>query len=773
MRTLLAILFIAVVSCCHPAYAQLCANKVTGTVMDAHRHAVPGAVIRLVSDSAIGTVTDTNGYFVLHGLCDGHALLTCNALGYAEATAHIHVAQTNKVEFHLTSSSNQLHEVVVNGVRLQDLHSVAHLELKGLALLQTRGQSLGDALKELPGLNALQTGPTLSKPIIHGLHSNRVLVMNNGVRQEGQQWGTEHAPEIDPFVASRITVVKGAASVRYGSDAIGGVVLMDPEPLPTTKGITGDLYAIGASNNRMGVLSGVLQGAAGHKLKGLAWRAQGTLKNAGNSKAPGYYLQNTGLRETDFSTAVGYRHKGLELGLYYSQYRTRNGIFAGAHVGNLADLQAAFARNKPVTASFFSREIHRSYQQVYHDLAKANAGYRFANEGHLELILARQRDLREEYDVSLPYTKNVELLQKPQISFQLVTHSADLVYTTPNHKGFSGSMGVTSHTSGNVFKGIRYLVPNYRTYNAGIFGIERYTLKKMTFEAGLRYDYRWMRVYQLDNATLRPFNTTQEYRNATATAGMIYHATDRLTLSYNCGTAWRAPSINELYTHGIHFSDASYQDGDSTLVSERSVNNSLSVSYQGKRLRMGADVYYNYIHNYIYDRPSLQPITLISGTYPAFLFTQDNASIAGLDASLQWDINRHFTYQAKATLVRGNNITDGTYLIFMPSDRYENGIVFNLHQFRFLKEPYVSVENVQVLEQKRVPPNSDYVAPPGAYSLLNATAGFAMAIGKHTLHVDLSANNLTNTAYRNYLNRFRYYTDEQGINFIVRTRFSI
>lgn len=766
------VLLVAVVCTAMWCSAQDCAYRISGIVTDGQRHAVIGAVIRIETDSAKGDVTDTGGRFVINHVCPGHTMLTCKADGFSTAVAHIHVTGNNKIQFALNADKNQLHEVVVNGVRMQDLHTISHTELRGLELMQSRGKSLGEALKQLPGLNSIQTGPTISKPVIHGLHSNRVLILNNGVRQEGQQWGSEHAPEIDPFVANRITVVKGAASVRYGADAIGGVVLLDPDPLPAFRGISGEVYAIGQSNGRMGTLSGSLQGKTDNKFQNIGWRVQGTVKRGGNFSTPGYYLKNTAIAEQDFSAAAGYKRKGLELDAYYSLFHTQNGIFEGSHSGNIDDLYKAFARSRPITESVFSYKIARSYQNVFHDLAKVSAGYRFANEGRVELHVARQKDLREEYDISVPYTKDPELLRKPQVSFQLKTHSAELVYTEPSKNGFSGNVGLAGNTQGNVFRGIRYLIPNFRTYSGGAFAIERYSYKKLTLEAGARYDYRWQRVYQRNQSTLQAYNTTLTFSNANATGGIIYHFTEQLSVTGNVGTAWRAPSVNELYIHGVHFSDASYQDGDSSLQSERSVNSGITCAYQSKKLRGTLDVYYNSIGNYIYETPQSQPITLLSGTFPAFKFTQDNVAIRGADFSLQYDFIAHFTLQSRATIVRGYNKTANDWLIYMPADRYENGIVYNLHELGFMEEPYISAEHVGVLQQTRVPPNSDFVAPPRGYSIFNASMGFTTHVRKHKVQSDFTVSNLTNAAYRDYLDHFRYYADNIGINFIVKTKIS-
>jgi len=382
--TVLLCVLVSASSVCH---AQACHYKIDGKVLDGQKLPIPGVIVRLVNDS-LGTATDTAGNFQIAGVCPGRHTIAFEAISYKNISLEIDVKKDKNMIVTLPSGSNELGEVIVSGkkVPVQDLHTVTSVDLQGLALLQTRGESLGEALKELPGLNSIQTGPSLSKPVIHGLHSNRVLIINDGVRQEGQQWGSEHAPEIDPFVANKITVVKGAASVRYGSDAIGGVVLLSPDDMPTQKGITGDVYLIGATNGQMGAFSGLLQGAFDKKLKGLSWRLQGTLKDAGNFHTPRYYLTNSGLKEGDFSANLDYKWKKMDFNVYYSQYYTKVGIFFGAESGSLTELQKKFAMSTPGIPSYFSYSIDRPYQTVEHQLLKASTSYQFLNKGKLELM---------------------------------------------------------------------------------------------------------------------------------------------------------------------------------------------------------------------------------------------------------------------------------------------------------------------------------------------------------------------------------------------------
>ncbi|MEM7040154.1 MAG: TonB-dependent receptor plug domain-containing protein, partial [Bacteroidota bacterium] len=310
-------------------------------------------------------------------------------------------------------------------------------------LEKLKGKQLGEALREIAGVDALQTGPSIFKPMIHGLHSNRVLVLNNGIRQEGQQWGSEHGPEIDPFIANELTVVKGANGVRYGPDAIAGVVLVEPAPLRDSAGIGGRVDLVGMSNGRMGATSGMLEGNFA-RLPAFAWRVQGTLKRGGDMHTPDYNLTNTGLREYNFSAAAGWQKERYGVDVFYSQFNTDLGIFAGAHIGNLTDLQLAIERDTPLIANPFSYEIKRPYQHIEHELTKVRSWLETGEAGKLSLTYARQYNLRQEFDT---HTLGIAPgTNPPQLHYEITSHLAELVWEHEKWKGLKGQVGVMGQT---------------------------------------------------------------------------------------------------------------------------------------------------------------------------------------------------------------------------------------------------------------------------------------------------------------------------------------
>jgi iron complex outermembrane receptor protein len=745
--------------------------SLTGNVSGAgSKEKIPFASI-FIREPGKHVSSDSSGDFRLDSLCPGAYTLMITATGYDSLVRSFRLEENTNLSFILKRDAGELATVEVLGEKKQDIATNAKSELKGLALFQTAGQTLGESLKNIPGLNSIQTGPSISKPVIHGLHSNRILILNNGVRQEGQQWGSEHAPEIDPFISDKVTIIKGAASVRYGSDAIVGVLLVEPKPLAPEKPFQGELNLVAGTNGRMGAVSSLLEGKI-KKMAGINWRVQGTLKEAGNFRTSSYFLENTGLAEKDFSLAANYRNKKKNFGVeaYYSEFHNQVGIFSGSHVGNVNDLYATFQRSRPITPSYFSYKIGRTYQQITHDLLKLSSYYKFKNGNRLEVQYSSQKNKRDEYDIDYPYTTDPNILKLPQISFQIRTQSLDIIYRHSYRKYFTGLAGISGFTQGNVFRGIRYLVPNFRNYNGGAFVIERYSKNRWLLEAGLRYDYSWLRVYRINNTSLETYHNTSEYRNATGTAGATYNVSSRFSVSTNIGTAWRAPSVNELYINGIHLSAASYEKGDSTLRSERSYNFTVSGKYQAERFFTEIVLYDNIINGFIYAKPSLTPITLISGTYPLFNYTQANAELKGLDAEINFKLTKKLSYDGRASIVRAWNKTIHDHLIFMPADRFSNTLRYEPGQWGKSGNWYVSAELLTVLRQSRTPPNSDYVDPPPGYNLVNANLGFELPVKKNKLNLELAGYNLTNTAYRDYLNRFRYYADDLGINIVLRAR---
>lgn len=750
-------------------YAQ-CNFTLHGTVSDNHNKAPLEFAEVFIKELKRGAITDSLGNYSIHDLCDGSYTLACKHLGCEEIITTVVINGTTLQNFYPEHHLQELNEIDIVTDRAPSKTMLNSYELKAAELDKTRGQSLGAALKNITGVNTLQTGATISKPIIHGLHSNRILILNNGIRQEGQQWGSEHAPEIDPFIANKITVIKGASSVRYGSDAIAGVILVEPNKLRDSAGVDGELNLVGNSNGRGGAVSGMVEQNF-KKISALSWRLQGTLKKNGTIATPNYYLKNTAMEEYNFSGTIGWTKQKYGVELFYSQFNTNIAILAASHIGNVTDLMDAIALSKPLETGSFTYKINRPYQHIEHELFKAKAYCNTGKAGKLSLVYARQYNLRDEFDKHPPINDSLAGLNKPELQFEITSHSAELLWEHNAFKRFTGTIGISGMTQGNTFEG-RYFIPNFRNYTSGAYWIERWSKNKLQLEAGLRFDYRHLQIFKYENNVI--ISPIHQYQNMSGTINAQYKFNEQLSTTLNIGTAWRAPSVNELYSNGIHHGAATYEIGNRDLQTEKITNYNLSMLYNNHHkwnIELGA--YHNYIRNFIYLQPQLPPTVTIHGAFPTLVYTQADATFTGIDAQVNYYFTPQLLATGKASILRAYNKTIHTYLIQMPSDRFQVELTYNFNSYQKLDNSYVSVNAVYTNKQFRVPANADYAIPPNAYALLNVDAGTTVYIKKQAITIGIGASNLLNTVYRDYMNRFRYYADEMGRNITLRIKMPI
>ncbi|RAK64024.1 TonB-dependent receptor [Hymenobacter edaphi] len=760
-----------------------CTLPLAGRVTDHESgEGLAGATVVLLPGQD-ATQTDPEGHFHFH-VCAGTYRVQVHFLGYQPEEAELRVTAAAVRNFALHPETIRLQGAVVRGTHVEAPTPQASGSLSGQALQSTRGQALGEALQKLAGVTAIQTGPSIFKPMIHGLHSNRVAIMNNGVRQEGQQWGQEHGPEIDPFVASELTVVKGAAGVRYGSDAVGGVVLVQPRPLRDTAGTGAELNLVGMSNNGLGAASATVEGNL-RRLPALSWRVQGSLKQAGNTRTPDYWLDNTAFRERNFSAALGWRRERYGVEAFYSRFSSRLGILSAAVVGNQADLQAAIDRGRPVGNGSFSYEINRPYQQLRHDLAKLTSFWKTGNGGRLTATVAHQQDFRDEFDVvrgsSAAGSRNL-----PQLSYLNYTSTADVVWEHPHWGNFSGSVGLSGTYQRNRYApGSRQFIPFYTNQVGGAFLIERWQQQRLLLEAGLRLDRRDLQTRRLTRTvqddTLRYGVEQQQFRYWTpaASLGAVYDASTHLSLRADAGLVRRAPAANERLAQGVHNAiyeegyDVSRPAGAAPLGPETSYNLGLTATlHDNPRLNGELTLYQNYIDGYIYQVVAGSYQT-IQGVFPLWRTQQTDAVFRGLDALLTYAPAPGWLLSGRAAVVRARNRRLNDYLVFVPADRFEATArrQWSTGPAARLQRPFAQLSLTAVRRQDRTAgAEYDLQAAPAGYQLLGAEVGTTIRLGNVPLELSLAGSNLLNTRYREYLNRFRYYAQDQGRNLTLRLR---
>lgn len=776
-----------------------CNLSFEGTVSGENNERLPGATVVLTPGN-IGQVTDVNGHFHFNNVCAGRYKVKVQYLGYQDNESDLDVTRSMEHDVRLTQQAENLKEVVVEGQSEHVKHAQNYVTLTERDLVKSAGKTLGEALQNVSGVSSIQAGPGVFKPAIHGVHSTRILILNHGIRQEGQQWGAEHAPEVDPYVASELVVIKDASAIKYGADAMGGVILVNPAPLPTTAGIGGSINTVVRSNGRAGTISGMLEG--GLKSEGWGWRVQGTGKRAGDYHAAKYQLTNTGSAEIDFSAAAGYHGERMGAEVFFSHFDTEIGILKGTSIGNVEDLLTAMESEPPQYTADFSYSIDAPRQDVVHDLLKVN-GHTEGLHGDWHLQYGFQSNRRKEFDI-----RRGGLANLPSIDLQLQSHTLEAEWETAEEDQYTLCFGVNGMLQQNEnIPGTQRIpfIPNFTGYAIGPFAIGKFFVNKWTLDVGARYDVRRYDVSGFDFKNTR-YDANLRFGNVSGTFGAAFKVNNKNSLTMNLSSAWRPPHVAELYSVGTHQSAAAIEYGlllddatnevidldEANFKIEKGAKTVFTWRTEGKEWSAEATAYGNYIANYIYLRPT-GVTENVRGVYPYFRYAQTDAFFMGADLSAEIHAGEHVRILPKVALIQAKDVTNNDYLVFIPSNRAE--LVLRYESITQKKrELFVEVGGKYVMKQFRAPRvitiqeildareegrdpfagdyrNFDFMAAPDGYVLVSASVGATIPTSKGRYDFRLSAENLLNASYREYLNRFRYYADDLGRNIMVSVKY--
>jgi len=789
MRIYFTLLLIIAGSWC--AHSQ---SILGGTVYTSQNQPLDGAHIHL-EDFHATTLPD--GTYTLPGIPAGSHRVVVSYIGYKSLDTVIDIYHNRTLNAVLKPISTQLQEVVLT--ENVSAKSTTHEQrLKTEAIDKYSNATLGDALKEIAGVSSLKTGSAIVKPVINGLHSSRVPIISNNVRLEDQQWGTEHAPNLDINSAGRVSVIKGASALQYSGDAVGGLVLIEPVTVLKDT-LFGRTILTGDSNGRGGSITTSLhQGAE----KGWAWNAGGTFKYMGDRETPNYVLSNSGNREANFSGDVKYIGNDYDLAASYSFYNATIGIAAATHIGSVADLVRAINSRQPDVINPFTYTINNPKQEVQHHLAKLNFNRKLSDNSSLALQYAFQHNKREEYDI-----RRGSLTNKPALDLTLNTHSANADW-----KNINGSATIKAGISGSMQRneaspdtGVRPLIPTYNKYDAGTYGIYSYAFSNtLSAEGGVRYDFSHVdatKFYQVTRWNEMGYNNGDfddiitgdfgsqyrtnpkfTYHNISASVGVRKGLGNNYSLLANAGLAMRNPNPSELFSDGLHHSNATIELGDLRTQKEKSLKVSGTLLKSGDVFSFEATPYINSISNFIYLQPTGVEYT-IRRSFPVYRYKQTNALMAGMDVHADWNITSRFKYSFNGAYVYGQNTSDDVALIDMPPLNMTNTIRYTKTEwhsffaelrseavFTRTRYPDYNFTTTVLVNGELVETLVDVSTPPPGYQLLHFTSGMQFTMGKTLTSVNLSVNNIFNTSYRDYLNRQRLYTDEVGRNFQLQLK---
>ena len=763
------ILFIAIlIISANWASAQDCNLTLVGKIIDKGSGiSLPFSSIYL-QESEQGVISDDKGLFIIENLCEGEYHLEIAHIGCEPEMLFLEIKKDTILEVQLNHHAELLDEVVIHG-HSEDNSTVASSTISQAEILKEGDKNISDILEKIVGVSTLKNGSGISKPVIHGLFGNRVAILNNGVSQAGQQWGNDHAPEIDPFAADHLSVVKGASALAYSGNTLGSVVLVEAGDFENDPHLQGQINYNFQTNGRGHSLNAKFEQNA----PWLAWRITGTLKRRGDTHAPDYFLTNTGNQESNVALQLEKKISNRwHNSFYYSVFNTEIGILRGSHIGNLTDLGNAFDRFEPFfTADTFSYAINAPRQLVQHHLVKFESKYFLSDNQVLKFKYGGQLNNRKEFDVRRSGRSEI-----PALNLNQFQHFYELIYNHNFQQDYFLKTGVQFNFIDNANlpgTGILPLIPTYLSYNPSAFAILQKESEKLFWEAGVRYDLKILNVSAISNSLPRVFeDLDHEFHNYSISTGWKYQFSQNLKVGTNIGYTFRAPEINELYSAGLHQGVSGIEEGDRNLVPEKSLKLIGNVDwFFKKKLFVQVLGYFQHVDDFIYLQPQPDPRLTIRGSFPVFIYQQADAIISGADFQVTYEPTQQFKVVSKYAIVRGYNRTDNLPLVFIPADNLISTVQYNFKSGKRFKNPFISLSGKFVARQNRLDVSAQSfleIPPPLGYSLLNSEVGFSIPLKHNSFDIALSADNLLNTSYRDYLNRLYFFADEIGRNFKLR-----
>ena len=768
------------------AYSQTndCDGLIQGVIQDIESHEpLPYATVK-IANSGLGAITDENGVFRIENICEKEVHLEVHFMGYKPAIHHHDFHHPSPI-IYLASEEIELESVVIEENKYEEFPQSITIKSKTIEFQETLGSSVGEILQGISGVSSFRTGQNVVKPIVHGLHSSRVLLINNGVQHAYQSWGQEHAPEIDLSQISRLTLVKGASTVRYGPEALGGVILFDPESPSYDQSLSAQIENGYKTNGR--AYSGKVSLKQGfHRF---AWNAGIYSTKQGDLQAPDYYLTNTGKREFSYYLSAKIHQARYDLDLFASSFRQKLGILRGSVVGNLTDLANAINSEPPGSTRAFSYEINTPNQETQHDLYKLKSSL-FPGKHQIEIQYALQRNLRQEFDVRRG-TNNL----RPSINLELITHSLNIDWNYPAPNFINGSLGIQLfNQDNNNIPGTNTIpfVPNHNTTNIGVFTIQSIENGASTYELGFRYDYQFISSRGRDRSN-DLYRNELNYNNVTFSLGYARQLNEELLFRTNLGSAWRPPKVGELYSFGKHQFTLEYGlwrhelfDNDS-ISTARVLDNRLKKVKSERGLKwIGAmEVnrssvqaefvpYVNYIQNYFFTRPYGITNT-VRGPFPFFIYDQTDALFMGADLDVRIPHSPTLGSELKMAFVNARDVDHHQYFLEIPPLHINYSLSKRINHLtcslsgewtarQWNAPPVISPESFsgEIVQIDRSGA-FDFIPPPRGYFLIHASAKFVKGKFKGSLKIE----NILNQPHRSYTDRLRYFSDDAGRNMSI------
>lgn len=716
-------------------------NKVIGTISDNQNKPISNINIS-IPEIHKETSSDENGKYELNNLPSGTFSVVFSSVGFETQSKKITINQKEiTLDIVLQETVHQMDEVIIstafNKLQSQNVMKVEHQSVK---TLQQKGTStLIEGLATIPGVSQISTGTSIGKPVIRGLSGNRVLVYSQGVRMENQQFGEEHGLGLNDAGVESVEVIKGPASLLYGSDAIGGVLYLNPEKF--AKSNTSELnFNQKYFSNTKGSNS-----SFGYKLSGddLKFSARVSNNKHEDYQIPdGDKVTNTRYNELDFKTGLGYSNSSFSTVFRYNY----NKLDLGIPENGIAEQ---------------SNSKHPDYpkQGVYSQILSLNNSFFFKNS-KLDADFGYIDNDRSEFEDS----------EIAVLHMKLKTYNYNVKYTLPKFGKFETIIGTQGMHQTNANSGEEYLIPDATTNDYGVFGTVNYEWNKNTIQAGVRYDNRTISSESHGTEGEEGYFEAidKKFQSFNSSLGFKTNLKENITLRVNLASGFRAPNLAELTSNGVHEGSNRYEIGNSDLENEQNFQADINLEYRNPHFEVFVNGFYNHINNYIFISPNGN---VIDGN-DVYDYTQANAALFGGEAGIHFHPHPldwlHITSSFESVTGKKQN---GDNLPLIPANKWNNSLKTEFKSTKYFKESFAVVNVEYTLNQKNP---SQFETKSNDYTLVNLGFGGKVVLGKTSFDVNLNANNLLDKTYISHLSRLK--TDgipNIGRNIVLGVNFTI
>lgn len=759
---------------------------VRGVVTDASGEPLPGVNV-VFPELSRGTSTGPNGTFSLQSIPAGTYTLTFTFIGYASENHRVTIKDGAIVTLDVTMEPQTLDiaTITVTGAAYASdpLTTPADIDvISGSQKFRSQQASLGASLEELAGVSTISTGGNVGKPVIRGLSGSRVRILDDGTAMDFQQYGVRHGPNVDPFMAERIEVVRGAASVQYGSDALGGAVNVISNSIPDAIGTDAfiDAQVLGqyAANNNEWTGGLHLDGATG------GWGFTGTIvrRSAGNVHVPEVDTYS----ETNDPDAPKFAGE-----LNYTDYDQLNGSVGIGYQADFGQLTAEYTRWQNEHNFLLPNGLGLG-QNLENDSYQLKGNFPFSGGYILKPTFTYARNLRQSNPEGENALPREDLPENGRAHLDILLHSytAKTELQHPEVGPFAGTAGIAYNYQDQATRGEEALVPSGTIDNIGAFIFEKATFDALTLSVGLRVDHRTQHAQPNEELNLPDTSSgesdavlNQSYTEFSGSIGGSYRFTDHLAVAVNVGRGFRAPSFFDLHAYGIHGGVAAFQIGDPYLEPERSLNTDISLRWRSPRVTAKVTGYRNAIQNYIF-LVNTGEFTGGGSGAPILRSAQGDARLIGIDASMQAQLAEWLQIDGTFEIVKGKNVDPDIESVdelpLLPATKLSGGIKLMKSEIGSLHHPYLYIGIEHAFEKQaagRYEPFWQFGpafpfgrASTDAYTLLNMSLGFNWAITNRPVSISIQANNLTNVAYRNFLDTYKGYALSPGRSISARVK---